>query len=300
VYFLLRAHTLANPKAHIGLVLSDIVSQGESRANGLEHLLANGSAIYAAVKSTNWPGQAGVKIAILHFAKPNWNGVKLLNGSTVTKINSYLEDNDFTAAPRTLQANCGLCFSGHYLMGQGFVLTRLEKDDLLNSRAANEEVIFPYIVGDDINNELAQSSGLYAINFSMRELADCETQYPECVERIRKTVKPERELVKRKANKERWWRYAEARPGLQRALVDLDRVIVQPFIAKFLLPTFVDAKSVFAHPLVVIVEPSFYVYAILQSTQGIVTAEAFVHYSRRRKSSSVRRLFGFVSFPRAL
>ena len=147
-------------------------------------------------------------------------------------------------------------------MGQGFVLTQAEKDSLVNARAANAEVIFPYLRGDDINNELEQSSGLYAINFSMRELAECEQEYPECVERIRTTVKPERDLVKRKANRERWWRYAEARPGLESAVVDLGEVIVQPFTAKFLLPTFVDAKAVFAHPLVVIVKPAFYVYAV--------------------------------------
>ena len=72
VYFLLRAHILACRNGHVGLVVSDIVSQGESRTNGLEHLLANGSSIHVAVKSTDWPGEAGVKIAILHLAKGDW------------------------------------------------------------------------------------------------------------------------------------------------------------------------------------------------------------------------------------
>jgi hypothetical protein len=72
--------------------------------------------------------------------------------------------------------------------------------------------------------------------------------------------------VKRKANRERWWRYAEARPGLERAVAGLREVIVQPFTAKYLFPTFVDARSVFAHPLVVIVQPTFSIYALLQSS----------------------------------
>lgn len=100
----------------------------------------------------------------------------------------------------------------------------------------------------------------------MRELNECVLNYPECLALIRELVKPERELVKRKANRERWWRYAEARPGLEAAISNLDKVIVQPFTAKYILPTFVDAKSVFAHPLVVIVKPTFHVYACLQSS----------------------------------
>jgi hypothetical protein len=265
IYFLLRADTLASSRAHIGLVLSDIISQGESRINGLEYLLRHGVQITSAVKSTDWPGQAGVKIALIHLTRSSWQGVRLLNEEIVTTINSYLQESDSDLSPKQLESNSGVCFSGHYLMGQGFVLTEAERDSLIRQNASSQNVIFPYIKGDDINNELTQSSGLYAINFSMRDLDECERDYPECVTRIRNTVKPERDEVNRKANRERWWRYAEARPGLERHLSNLGQVIVQPFTAKYLLPTFVDAKCVFAHPLVVIVRPSFYVYAVLQS-----------------------------------
>jgi len=265
VYFLLRANTLAKPEAHIGMVLSDIISQGESRTNGLDNLLRSGSQITLAVKSTDWPGQAGVKIALLHLARSNWNGVRILNGRVAAAINSYLQENESDSTPKQLAENDELCFSGHYLMGQGFVLTEAERDSFLETNSCTEDVIFPYIRGDDINNEVTQSSGLYAINFSMRNLDECERDYPDCVTRIRNTVKPERDQVNRKANRERWWRYAEARPGLERHLAILRRVIVQPFTAKYLFPTFVDAKSVFAHPLVVIVRPSFGLYAVMQS-----------------------------------
>jgi hypothetical protein len=189
-----------------------------------------------------------------------------------------------------------MCFSGHYLMGQGFVLTEAERDGLIRQNISNNDVIFPYMIGDDINNEMTQSSGLYAINFSMRDLDLCERDYPECVKRIRSTVKPERDEVNRKANRDRWWRYAEARPGLERHLDNLCQVIVQPFIAKYLLPTFVDAKCVFAHPLVVVVRPSFYVYAVLQSAwhekwvwQHCSTSLALLRYT----ASTVLETFPF-------
>jgi hypothetical protein len=266
VYFLLRACCLARLTGCVGLVLSDIISQGDSRISGLDRLLTEGVSIYDCMSSMDWPGYAGVKVCQLHVTRQPWNGVKVLDGVDVSTISSHLRPQEIQHAPKILKQNQGLCFTGHYLMGQGFVLTSGEAAKLIQLRSANQNVIFSYVRGDDINNHPLQNSGELAINFSMRELDDCERNYPECTDRIRRLVKPERDLVKRKAYRERWWRYAEARPGLEEAIRMLEKVIVQPFTAKYMLPTFVDAKSVFAHPIVVIVKPDFGIYACLQST----------------------------------
>ena len=269
VYFLLRAARLIKRPGYIGVVLSDIVSQGESRVNGLERLIADGSTIYDCIPSMAWPGAAGVKIAQVHLTNSQWCAAPTIDGITVGgKISSFLRaEIDYKIdSPKQLRANDGLCFSGHYLMGQGFVVSQEHAARLLRATPENAAVLFPLIRGDDINNTAEQTSGRFAINFSMRSLQECERTYPECLEVVRSTVKPERDLVKRKANKERWWRYAEARPGLEKAILALDEVIVLPFTAKYIFPTFVAARSVFAHPIVVIVEPRFSLYACLQSS----------------------------------
>ncbi len=269
VYFLIRASVLTKRDGFIGLIVSDIVSQGESRVNGLERLISEGYSIYSCISSMEWPGAAGVKISLIHIAKERWRAAVKINGVfTDGTITSFLQNSrdQSEMSPYPLSANEDSCFSGHYLMGQGFVVTDALRSQLINANAKNSEVIFPYIKGDDINNEPSQTSGLYAINFSMRELDECEINYPECLALIRELVKPERDAVKGKADRERWWRYARARPGLEAAILKLEKVIVQPFTAKYIFPTFVDAKSVFAHPLVVIVKPTFHVYACLQSS----------------------------------
>ena len=269
VYFLLRASLIAEDRGYIGLILSDIVSQGESRVNGLEKLISDGLSIFSCVSSMQWPGLAGVKISQVYLAKAGWRGAVKVNGVlSHGKITSYLQNSNDQAesSPRQLAANEDICFSGHYLMGQGFVLTAEERRKLIELNPNNDEVIFPYIRGDDINNEPSQRSGCFAINFAMRELDDCERRYPECLNLVRSLVKPERDLVKGKADRERWWRYARPRPGLEEKIPQFDEVIVQPFTAKFLFPSFVASRSVFAHPLVVIVRPTFHVYACLQST----------------------------------
>lgn len=269
VYFLLRAAIVVGRPGFIGLVLSDIVSQGESRTNGLERLLGEGLTVYSCVPSRTWPGAAGVKIAQVHLTNADWTGGVIVDGAAVEgRISSFLqlEVEQKIDSPRELVENEGLAFSGHYLMGQGFVVSEGEASRLLGLRASNADVLFPLIRGDDINNTVEQMSGNYAINFSMRSLEECQRNYPECLDIVRATVKPERDLVKRKANKERWWRYAEARPGLENAARYLDQVIVLPFTAKYIFPTFVSARSVFAHPIVVVVRPSPGLYACLQSS----------------------------------
>jgi hypothetical protein len=294
---------LLRKKGFVGLILSDIISQGESRANGLEHLLSSGFSVYNCISSRDWPGEAGVKIAHLHITSTEWMADKVLNGRTANSINAYLQEAEYTASPEKLNANEGICFSGHYLMGQGFVLSPEKAEEFLHHRPSNRNIIFPYVRGDDINNNPAQSSGFFAINFSMRELNECCKDYPECLELVQLTVKPERDLVKRKANRERWWRYAEARPGLEEAIEKLQQVLVQPFTAKYVLPTFVNAKCVFAHPLVVIVKPSFFVYACLQST--IHEKWVWQHCSTsldlfRYTASSVLETFPFPPFEERL
>lgn len=269
IYFLRRSAAIINSLGNIGLVLSDIISQGESRTNGLEYLLENGFSVYNCIPSRDWPGSAGVKIAHLHLTKIEWTGPRYISGKLVeNQINSFLQDekDEHSGEPHQLEENADICFSGHYLMGQGFVLSQLEKEHLVDQNNNSDEVIFQYIRGDDINNSFTQRSGLYAINFSMRDLDACEKDFPECLDRIRSLVKPERDVVKRKANRERWWRYAEARPGLEKAISGLTKVIVQPFTAKYILPTFVEARSVFAHPLVVLPTESFQTYACIQSS----------------------------------
>lgn len=269
VYFLLRAALVVGRPGFLGFVLSDIVAQGESRKNGLEQMLTEGLAVYSCIPSRTWPGAAGVKIAHVHLTNSEWAGKIFVDGAEVAgRINSFLQpETDYKIqSPHELAENRGLAYSGHYLMGQGFVVSESEASRLRDLRTSNAEVLYPLIRGDDINNTVDQSSGYYAINFSMRSLEECEKNYPECVEIVRKTVKPERDLVKRKANKERWWRYAEARPGLEKAICRLDQVIVLPFTAKYIFPTFVSARSVFAHPIVVVVRPSATIFGCLQSS----------------------------------
>ncbi len=65
--------------------------------------------------------------------------------------------------------------------------------------------------------------------------------WPDLLEIVERLVKPERDPQKRDALRERWWQYAEKRPGLRSAIHDLSDVIVAPRITQH--PSFVILKA---------------------------------------------------------
>lgn len=299
VFFLLRSASLLRSKGCLGLVVSDIVRQGDSRVTGLEKLLSDQFSVFRAVSSTDWPGSAGVKVSHVHLFKAKWGGKNILDNQEVKAISSYLRlESEVKGTPFPLLFNSAICFTGHYLMGQGFVLSNEDAEKLIASNSRNSEVIFDYIRGDDTNNCPTLLTGEKVINFGIRTLEECQRDYPECLDRIERLVKPERALIKPRNEREHWWRYARARPTLEKAISALDTVLVQPFTAKFVIPTFVPARSVFAHPLVVIADDSPARFAVLQSTIHLLWVWEYCSTSLnllRYTASDVLETFPFPS-----
>jgi hypothetical protein len=252
VHFLARAASVVRANGEIGLILVDTISQGDTREVGLAQLVERGFSIRNAIASQFWPGTAGVKIARVIIHSGDWYGGRELDGIPVNSITSRLSGGDEEVQPEKLAANSGKSFVGHYLMGQGFVLTVEESEVLIANEPRAKDVIFDYLRGEDVNQKPDQQTDEKVINFGTRAVSECERLYPRALERIRTLVKPERDQQKRKANRERWWQYAEVRPGLSQMLANRTTVIVQPFTTKYLGPTFTSAQKVFASPLVVI------------------------------------------------
>ncbi len=64
-------------------------------------------------------------------------------------------------------------------------------------------------------------------------------------------VKPERNSKNRAAHRERWWRYGEHRPGLYRAIEELERIIAIARVSKAVVPTFVSPHQVLSEQIIV-------------------------------------------------
>src|SRR5262249_2052577 len=70
-HFFRRAFNLLRHDGHFGLIATNTIGQGDTRATGLFWICTHGGTIYAARKRHKWPGQAAVVVSIVHVSKSN-------------------------------------------------------------------------------------------------------------------------------------------------------------------------------------------------------------------------------------
>ncbi|MGH8580077.1 MAG: DNA methyltransferase [Gammaproteobacteria bacterium] len=68
-HFYRRASVLLGTHGTIGLMATNTIAQGDTRATGLQVFASDGHVIYDATRSMAWPGQAAVSVAVVHLAK---------------------------------------------------------------------------------------------------------------------------------------------------------------------------------------------------------------------------------------
>ncbi|WP_407505287.1 DNA methyltransferase family protein [Elizabethkingia miricola] len=177
-----------------------------------------------------------------------------------------------------LLSNKGKSFQGSIVLGKGFVLSIEEAEKLIEKDPRNKDVIFPYLNGDDLNNDPEQKPSRWVINFFDWDEAKAKT-YPDCYEIIEKSVKPERQRWKidndgneivgtyalRKPLPQKWWIYGEKRPALYNAISELDQVMVINNHTRHHVLAFYSERIVYSHALTVIAIDSLSYYSIMTS-----------------------------------
>jgi hypothetical protein len=262
-HFFSRAASLLKTGGAFGLLAPDTIAKGDTREVALLRICDSGSVIYRSIPSAPWPGSASVNYAVVHVVKGQWSGQKYLDGTGVTTISSFLEANDLPE-PHTLLSNRGIVFIGHYPFGRGFVLDA-DKALALRENPKNKQVILPYLTGEDVNTSPIHSATKYAINFGLMTETEAR-KFNDCFEIVEQLVKPERAANKRKHYRDKWWQFAEPRPGLCRALETASVVFVQPFVSKYIGPVEVAKEQVFASPMVVIPLSQRWLISVIQSS----------------------------------
>ena len=84
-HFFRRAFTLIRDSGTFGLIATNTIAQGDTRATGLRFICEHGGEIYRARRRVKWPGLAAVVVSVLHVAKghfPDANA-KRLDGEAV-------------------------------------------------------------------------------------------------------------------------------------------------------------------------------------------------------------------------
>ena len=89
--------------------------------------------------------------------------------------------------------------------------------------------------------------------------------WPNLLRIVEAKAKPERDVQNRKALRERWWHYAEKRPGLYATIAGLDRVLVRSLTSKNFCFAFLPAGMVYDQTLIVFAKRTYAVFCALQS-----------------------------------
>jgi hypothetical protein len=164
-YFFRRNYEIIRKAGFLSLISTNTIAQGDAREGGLGVIFEQGGTINHAVRSMRWPGTAAVEVSLVTIFKGAWEKALVLNRKEVEQITTYLDDQEYLGEPYKLKANENKSFQGSIVLGKGFVLEPEEAQALIDKNPDNEDVLFPYLNGQDLNNNVDQSPSRWVINF---------------------------------------------------------------------------------------------------------------------------------------
>jgi hypothetical protein len=261
VYWFRKAHDELQQGQRAGLVGTNTIRQNYSRIGGLDYILENGGTIVEAVSTMKWSGDAAVDVSIVNWLKGKQTGLKKLFRQVGEDPNSgwsYEEleaiassltfELDVTQA-KSLAANSatGGCFQGQTHGHEKFLLTAPEAESELQAHPRSREVLFPYLIANDLIGKKDSLPERFVIDFQRRELLDAQ-EFKALFDRVKKGVLPDRQKAaaeERERNDEalrenpsaktarhhenflkRWWNLSYPREDMMEALQPLSRYIV--------------------------------------------------------------------------
>jgi hypothetical protein len=158
---------------------------------------------------------------------------------------------------------------------KGVATPLVEMRRLIGKDPLNQEVIFPYIGGEDVNTSPTHAPHRYAINFRDRSEKECRERWPDLMAIVEAKVKPGRMNNNREVRKRYWWRFGETTPALFSAIAALERVLVCSLVSNKVQFAFLPKGMVYSHKLAVFPFENFAPFCTLQSNIHEVWARFF-------------------------
>lgn len=283
-HFFRRAFNLIRKDGCFGLIATNTIGQGDTRATGLRWICTHNGTIYSARKRFKWPGQAAVIVSIVHVIKGDPNVPLELDAQSVPIITAYLFHAGGHQNPEVLIPNQAKSFQGIIVLGMGFTFDNTdtkgiatsitEMHRLISKDPRNAERILPYIGGEELYESPTLSHHRFVIDFS--DLSEDEARaWPDLMAIVEARVKPDRLTQKDQLARERWWQFLRPRWEMRAAINKLDRVVVSSRVGNAYAFAFQPSRSILSDRLVVFVSDAFGFFAILQSRTHEVWARFF-------------------------
>jgi len=235
VYWYRKAIDVMVPGQRAGLVGTNSISQNRARAASLEYVVQHGGIITDAVSTQKWPGEAKVHVSIVNWVKRPTDppSPRLLDGVEVSEITPELRSPErSTGTVARFPANVSRCFQGPIPVGDGFILSSAQAAELLaRPEATYRDVVRPYLVGDDLVENLAQHPRRWITDFGQLPLEEA-MRFPAALAIVRDRVKPVREENRDAGFRRFWWRFGRPRIEMRRAIASLPRYIAGVRVGK--------------------------------------------------------------------
>ncbi|MBW0292813.1 type II restriction endonuclease subunit M [Rhodococcus sp. MH15] len=267
-FFFNRAFHLLARSGVMGLVATNTIAEGDTRAAGLDRLVEAGLIINRSVKSEPWPSfSANLQYAVV------WGGravadsaARIADGEEVERISTLLEAaGKYAHLPKRIATNRGLGFQGCIPLGAGFILDSQEAITWLQSEPHYKDVIFPYINGDDLSSRSDVSPSRWVINFGTRTESEA-SNYQLPFARVKERVKSERAKNSVKKRREIWWQFTGLALDLTRAITGMTEVLAIARVSKAVMPLRVSTSQVFSNTLYIFATDSYSIQAVLSSS----------------------------------
>jgi hypothetical protein len=195
-----------------------------------------------------------------------------------------------------LEQNKGTAFQGDVPRGSGFLIDKTEYIHLSQADAKNKECMLNYIVGMDINHNPEHTSNRYAICFYDWKYEDAK-KYPELLNILEERVKPARQKVKQKQERNKWWLFARYRKELREAIKGKKSVLVRSLVSENHMLAFVPSDQVLSCKLVIFSVDDFYNFAVLQSRVHEVWLRRYATTLRTDISYTISNCYETFPFP---
>ncbi|MEO2104475.1 MAG: hypothetical protein ABGZ36_02415 [Actinomycetota bacterium] len=255
------AWRLTQVSRRAGFLSTNSIAQGDTLKVGLLPICETWT-IYRAVRSTPWPGEAGVFISKVWMVSDRHDPPFYLDGESVEAITPALEvAGDVQGPPLKLKSTKNLAFQGYQVIASGLEINGGKAAALIAEDPQSESVIAPFVNGDHVNGPPPhRAADRYVIDFRTMSKHEASTYsaafqhalmhaYPEVVDKAqpKPNGKPSSYLRWLKT----WWRFWSPRPELRMAIERLDTVLAMARTSKVFYPTFVPSSWCLSDALIV-------------------------------------------------
>jgi hypothetical protein len=232
-YWFRLAHDQIDEKGRVGLVATNSISQGKSRAAALDYVSQNNGYIHDAISTQVWSGEAKVHVSVVNWSREKPKNY-FLDNSQVSHITPSLRATTDVSQANRLQANLNKCFAGITPVGMGFIIPSDQAKIWEKVDPKNLEVIRPFLEGNDLVSNPNIELKNRIVDFNDMSIEEA-SNYVQPFQWVQEKVKPERVLNRRQVYQTYWWKFGERRPAMREALKSVSLYFAVPQTSKWVI-----------------------------------------------------------------